>query len=93
MMGDYEGTGLDTVSQMIGTGIGLAFLPARYVRSEIGPRHDVEVLELDETPMHREEVLAWRPSAPQRQLYRAMATFLRAQCRKKLGDILHVAEG
>ena len=93
LMRDYEGTSLDTVRQMIGTGIGLAFLPALYVRSEIGPRHDVEVLELDETPTDREVVLAWRPSAPQRQLYRAMAAFLRVQCRKKLGRILHVAEG
>lgn len=92
LMRDYEGTSLDTVRQMIGTGIGLAFLPALYVRSEIHPRNDVAVLELDETPTDREVVLAWRPSAPQRNLYREMAQFLRQQCRAKLGHMLHVVD-
>lgn len=90
LMRDYEGTSLDTVRQMIGTGIGLAFLPALYVRSEIHPRNDVAVLKLDQTPTDREVVLAWRPSAPQRNLYREMAQFLRILCKQKLGSVVHV---
>lgn len=91
LMRDYEGTSLDTVRQMIGTGIGLAFLPALYVRSEIEPRNDVAVLKLDKTPIDREVVLAWRPSAPQRNLYREMAQFLRTLCQQKLWHVINVA--
>lgn len=89
---DYEGTSLDTVRQMIGTGIGLAFLPGLYVRSEIEPRSDVAVLELDEAPTDRDVVLAWRPSAPQRHLYKELAQFIRDLCLKRLSDHLHVAQ-
>lgn len=92
LMRDYEGTSLDTVRQMIGTGIGIAFLPALYVRSEIEPRNDVAVLELDQPPIDREVVLAWRPTAPQRNLYREIAQFLRKKCREKLGHVLHVSK-
>ncbi|MGD8326413.1 MAG: hydrogen peroxide-inducible genes activator [Sphingomonadales bacterium] len=88
---DYEGTSLDTVRQMIGTGVGLAFLPALYVRSEIEPRSDVAVLDLDEAPTDREVVLAWRPSAPQRHLYKELAQFIRTLCAARLSDYLHVA--
>ncbi|MCC3862508.1 hydrogen peroxide-inducible genes activator [Pseudemcibacter aquimaris] len=87
---DYEGTSLDTVRQMVGTGIGIAFLPSLYVRSEIEPRKDVAVLELEDTPTDREVVLAWRPSAPQRHLYKELAAFIRSLCAKRLKNYLHV---
>ncbi len=93
LMRDYEGTSLDTVRQMIGTGFGLAFLPALYIRSEIEPRNDVTVLELSDAPSDRDVVLAWRPTAPQRRLYRDLARQMRQVCRSKLADCLHVAEG
>lgn len=89
---DYEGTSLDTVRQMVGTGVGLAFLPALYVRSEIEPRSDVAVLELDEAPTDRDVVLAWRPTTPQRQLYKELASFIRTLCAQKLGQHLHIAQ-
>ncbi|NVJ70650.1 MAG: LysR family transcriptional regulator [Alphaproteobacteria bacterium] len=91
LMRDYEGTSLDTVRQMIGTGFGLAFLPALYIRSEIEPREDVTVLELSDTPSAREVVLAWRPTAPKRQLYRKLASQMRQICQTKLADCLHPA--
>ncbi|SDD34359.1 MULTISPECIES: hydrogen peroxide-inducible genes activator [Kordiimonas] len=91
LMRDYEGTSLDTVRQMIGTGFGLAFLPALYIRSEIAPRNDVTVLEMSETPSDRDVVLAWRPTAAKRQLYRSLASQMRRICRDKLADCLHVA--
>jgi DNA-binding transcriptional LysR family regulator len=33
---DYEGTSLDAIRLMAGMGMGVAFLPALYIRSEIG---------------------------------------------------------
>ncbi len=91
LLRDYEGTSLDTVRQMIATGFGLAFLPSLYIRSEIEPRDDVTVLPLDDTTIDREVVLAWRPTAAHRALYRKLAQQIREICRAKLGDCLHLA--
>jgi LysR family hydrogen peroxide-inducible transcriptional activator len=45
---DYEGTSLDAIRLMAGMGMGLAFLPALYVRSEIGADdRDVVVVPLE----------------------------------------------
>lgn len=92
IMRDYEGTSLDTVRQMIGTGIGLAFLPSLYVRSEIEPRSDVSVLKLNESPTDREVVMAWRPSAAQRHLYKELASFIRSLCNNKLAEHLDMSQ-
>ncbi len=45
---DYEGTSLDSIRLMAGMGMGIAFLPALYVRSEIGDAdNDVRVVRLE----------------------------------------------
>jgi len=45
---DYEGTSLDAIRLMAGMGMGVAFLPALYIRSEIGSDDtDVAVVQLD----------------------------------------------
>lgn len=45
---DYEGTSLDAIRLMAGMGMGLAFLPALYVRSEIeADQKDVAVVPLE----------------------------------------------
>lgn len=45
---DYEGTSLDSIRLMAGMGMGVAFLPALYVRSEIAENdRDVQVVGLE----------------------------------------------
>ena len=45
---DYEGNSLDAIRLMTGMGMGIAFLPALYIRSEIGPDdRDVAVVPLE----------------------------------------------
>ena len=45
---DYEGNSLDAIRLMTGMGMGIAFLPALYIRSEIGPDdRDVVVVPLE----------------------------------------------
>ncbi|WP_019956064.1 hydrogen peroxide-inducible genes activator [Yoonia vestfoldensis] len=45
---DYEGNSLDAIRLMAGMGMGIALLPALYVRSEIGPNDaDVAVVPID----------------------------------------------
>lgn len=39
---DYEGTSLDTLRQMVATGMGITMLPALYVKSEVS-HHDIVV--------------------------------------------------
>lgn len=92
LLRDYEGTSLDTVRQMIATGFGLAFLPSLYIRSEIEPRDDVTVLDIDDTAIDRDVVLAWRPTAAHRGLYRRLAQQIRDICQAQLVDYIHLAE-
>lgn len=45
---DYEGNSLDSIRLMVGMGMGIAFLPALYIRSEIGPDdRDVAIVALE----------------------------------------------
>lgn len=89
IMRDYEGTSLDTVRQMIATGIGIGFLPALYVRSEIEPREDVKVLQMSEQPFDRQVVLAWRPGSHQKQLYREVGNLIKSIAQQQLGEYVH----
>jgi LysR family hydrogen peroxide-inducible transcriptional activator len=78
---DYEGTSLDAVRQMAGMGMGVAFLPALYVRSVIGaaPR-DVAVLPLDGPRLLRSVGLLNRgpaPSEPALRIARIIQTVAR----------------
>lgn len=84
LLRDFEGTSLDTLRQMIGTGIGLSFLPSLYIRSEIMPRHDVAVLDLDFELPSREIAMAWRPRSPQKHLYQQIVRIIRDTCRRNL---------
>ncbi|GEQ99835.1 hyaluronan synthase [Iodidimonas gelatinilytica] len=92
LLREYEGTSLDTLRHMVGMNMGLGFLPALYVRSEITPRKDVQILPLSEVPAYRTIALAWRPSAPYRVLYRALASLIRSICREKLHADVHAYE-
>lgn len=59
----YEGTSLDALRLMTGLGMGVTFLPALYVRSEIREDGDVVARELEGRAIMRSIGLAWRRSA------------------------------
>ena len=84
---DYEGTSLDTLRLMVGTGIGLAFLPALYVRSEIGTRGEIITLNLEKPNLYRQIGLVWRKQAPQAAFFGEMADMIRALARAKLPEL------
>lgn len=90
LLREYEGTSLDTLRHMVGMGMGLGFLPALYVRSEIMPRADVAVLPFEKPPAFRTVALAWRPRSPHKRLYRDIAQLFRAICRARLKDEVEV---
>jgi LysR family hydrogen peroxide-inducible transcriptional activator len=75
---DYEGTSLDTLRQMVVMGMGIAFLPALYVRSEIHRPSELRVTTVHDEDMHRTHVLAWRTSSPAGPLFEQLANEIRA---------------
>lgn len=61
---DYEGTSLDAIRQMVGMGMGVAFLPRLYARSEIDSRSsNVVVLPFRRSTVMRSVGLVWRSAA------------------------------
>ncbi len=83
---DYEGTSLDTLRQMVVMGMGLAFLPALYVRSEIHRPEELRVRPLRGGRLFREHAFLYRRHAPSRSFYQELRAEIRAVIARDLGD-------
>jgi LysR family hydrogen peroxide-inducible transcriptional activator len=77
LLTEYEGTSLDTLRQMVGMGLGLAFLPALYVQMEVPNDRQVVVCRLGDQSPKRTVVMAWRRHSPQRPHYLKIAKLTR----------------
>ncbi|MEM8682214.1 MAG: hydrogen peroxide-inducible genes activator [Pseudomonadota bacterium] len=69
LLRDYEGTSLDTLRQMVVMGMGIAFLPALYVESEIRDRADLVIADIEGLRSYRNHALVWRPTSPARSFF------------------------
>jgi len=87
---EYEGTSLDTVRQMVVMGMGITFLPALYVASEIRESTSVRVTDVSGVQMSRQHALAWRSRSPMRSLFRDLVEDMRAIVRKRLQQHVHL---
>lgn len=76
---DYEGTSLDTLRQMVVMGMGIAFLPSLYIRSEIHRPRELRVATVHGEVIERTHALAFRASSPARTLFREIADELTAK--------------
>ena len=85
---DYEGTSLDALRQMVGMGMGAAFLPALYVHSEISSRSEIVVKPLHGKSVTRAVGLVWRKSAGRAQAYRQIADTIKSVVTKKFPDLI-----
>jgi len=74
---NFEGTSLDTLRQMVVMGMGLAFLPALYVRSEIHRPEELRIQSLSGGRLFREHALLYRRNAPSRAFYRELTSLVR----------------
>ncbi|CAA0105131.1 Hydrogen peroxide-inducible genes activator [BD1-7 clade bacterium] len=83
---DYEGTSLDALRQMVMMGVGVAFLPALYIYSEIHQPQGLIVRDIDELKLQRTHVLAWRRNSPNRAFYRQLAENIRSLVKENLGQ-------
>lgn len=74
---DYEGATLDTLRQMVATGMGISLLPALYVRSEVMREQLVTARPMSSGAPFRQISLIWRRNAPREATYAALAACLR----------------
>ncbi|MEM9302601.1 MAG: hydrogen peroxide-inducible genes activator [Pseudomonadota bacterium] len=83
---DYEGTSLDTLRHMVVMGLGIAFLPALYVKSEIRAGDELGIVDVEGETLMRLHALAWRPTSPARGLFRELAVEIRRIIAANLSD-------
>lgn len=81
---NYEGTSLDTLRQMVVMGMGLAFLPALYVRSEIHRPEDLRIQALSGGRLFREHALLYRANSPSRSFYKEITKVIRTVIKNEL---------
>lgn len=74
---DFEGTSLDTLRLMVGMGIGVAFLPALYIRTEALKDPAVKVLRFAPDPPSRQVGLVWRKRAARGEAFHTLAERMR----------------
>jgi len=85
---DYEGTSLDTLRQMVVMGMGIAFLPAMYIRSEIHRPRELRVASVHGEEIYRRHALAWRKTFPGGALFNEISDEIRALVARDLSDEL-----
>ena len=83
MSREYEGTSLDALRQMVAMNMGLTFLPALYVESEIkGRARDVLVRPFRGRRFARSIGLVWRSSSGAGPAYERLAAAIRGTARR-----------
>jgi LysR family hydrogen peroxide-inducible transcriptional activator len=88
---DYEGTSLDTLRQMVVMGMGIAFLPALYVKSEIRSSSELRVTDVEGINVVRNHALVWRNTSPVRNFYRDLAEQIKQIIDSTLDDVVFPA--
>jgi LysR family transcriptional regulator, hydrogen peroxide-inducible genes activator len=86
LLRDYEGTSLDSIRQMVGSGIGLAILPELYISSEVGGRAGVKPLAVEGWSASRSIAAAWRAGSAYAGAYAAIAGRIQEAARLLLGE-------
>lgn len=88
LLEDYEGTSLDSLRQMCGSGLGFAILPELYLRSEVGGEDMVTRLALADWSATRSIAAAWREGAAYTDTYRTIAEAIATEARRILSQPL-----
>ncbi len=88
---DYEGTSLDALRQMVAMNMGVTFLPALYMQSEVASQGgDVTAIEFRKGRLTRSIGIAWRKSSGHHAGFKTFADLVRTVAREKFGDILQI---
>lgn len=90
---DYHGTSLDALRLMTGMGMGVTFLPALYVHSEVRPDDaDVQVVPLQKTRPLRSIGLVARSGGETGEAFIRMASLIQSVARSLFGGVLIMEE-
>ena len=88
---DYEGTSLDALRQMVAMNMGLTFLPALYVQSEVtSPDGDVALVSFRGGRLTRSIGFAWRKSSGKHAGFQTFADLVRRVARDEFGSIIQI---
>lgn len=74
---DFEGTSLDMLREMVVMGLGIAFMPGLYVRSELSRDENVSTLEIRDRQLYRTIGMAWRATSARRETFVQLAEFFK----------------
>lgn len=85
LLRDYEGTSLDSIQQMVGSGLGFGILPDCYIRSEAGGTAGVRLLEVEGWNVSRSIAAAWRLGAAYADTFDMIARRIQAEARVIIG--------
>jgi LysR family hydrogen peroxide-inducible transcriptional activator len=85
---DYVGTSLDALRQMVGMGMGLTFLPALYVNSEVTKRSEITVRKFNARTIYRQIGFAWRRGAGQTAVYENIAKTTKEVAERLSADLM-----
>lgn len=84
---EYEGTSLDTLRQMVGMGMGLSFLPALYVRSEVAQDRQVVARPMRVRPPSRMIGMVWRRNSGRQDEFLALAALIRTVLKGRVPEV------
>lgn len=88
---EYEGTSLDALRQMVAMRMGITFLPALYVASEIPkPDSDVVIVPFRKGRLNRSIGIVWRKSSARDASLNAFADVIRAVARDRFGGVVQM---
>lgn len=73
LLGDYEGTSLDSLCQMCASGMGIAILPELYLRSEVGGKNVIAPLPVTDWSASRSIGALWRDGSVYGESYAHIA--------------------
>jgi LysR family hydrogen peroxide-inducible transcriptional activator len=73
----FAATSLQTLVQMVGSGLGVGFLPEMAVRAGLADGSEVKVVPLDAEAPRREIVVAWRAGSSRAREGRLLAEAFR----------------
>lgn len=88
---DYEGTSLDALRQMVAMNMGITFLPALYVHSEI-PRSesDVALVPFRQDRLTRSIGIAWRKASGKSDSYTAIADVISDVAKDQFAGLVQI---
>jgi LysR family hydrogen peroxide-inducible transcriptional activator len=86
---DYEGTSLDALRQMTALDMGLSFLPALYVHSEVSPETgDVAILPFRKDKVTRSIGLVWRRRSGHRDIIERIVEVVRGVLHERFNGLV-----